>query len=99
MMRAESELFPIVVFYLVVSMVVDLVPLKGGIGGIFYPPIGRKNTTYSPCLLGGKKCYRSHLLGEPETSIDCLEVVECLVNLLGGWAPRTDGYVVNNHGL
>ena len=22
-------------------------------------------TTYSPCLLGGEKCYRSHLLGEP----------------------------------
>ena len=31
-----------------------LVPLKGGIGGIVHPPIGRKNTTYSPCLrLGG----------------------------------------------
>ena len=23
------------------------------------------HTTYSPCLLGGEKCYRSHLLGEP----------------------------------
>ena len=32
-----------------------LVPLKGGIGGIVHPPIGRKNTT---------------LLGEPETTID-----------------------------
>ena len=50
-----------------------LVPLKGGIGGIVHPPIGRKNTTYIPliyCLLGGEKCYRSHLLGEPETTID-----------------------------
>ena len=38
------------------------------------PPIGRKKyhlyTTYSPCLLGGEKCYRSHLLGKPETTID-----------------------------
>ena len=25
-----------------------LVPLKGGIGSIFHPPIGRKNTTYIP---------------------------------------------------
>ena len=33
-----------------------LVPLKGGIGGIVHPPIGRKNATYIPliyCLLGG----------------------------------------------
>ena len=33
------------------------VPVKGGIGGVVHPPIGRKNatyyTTYSPCLLGG----------------------------------------------
>ena len=36
-----------------------LVPLKGGIGSIFDPPIGRfEKTTYSPCLrLGGEKCY------------------------------------------
>ena len=27
-------------------MVVEMVPLKGGIGGIVHPPIGRKNTTY-----------------------------------------------------
>ncbi len=34
-----------------------LVPLKGGIGGIVHPPIGRKNTTYIPliyCLLQPK---------------------------------------------
>ena len=33
-----------------------LVPLKGGIGGIVHPPIGRKNATYIPliyCLQGG----------------------------------------------
>ena len=39
-----------------VSMVVEMVPLKGGIGGIFHPPIGsiyHLYTTYSPCLLGG----------------------------------------------
>ncbi len=38
------------------SMVVEMVPVKGGIGGIVHPPIGRKNTTYIPliyCLLGG----------------------------------------------
>ena len=36
------------------SMVGNLVPVKGGIGGIVHPPIGRKNTTYIPliyCLL------------------------------------------------
>ncbi len=34
----------------------------------YNPPIGsiyHLYTTYSPCLLGGEKCYRSHLLGEP----------------------------------
>ena len=38
-----------------------LVPLKGGIGGIVHPPIGRKNTTYnttySPCRTWGVICY------------------------------------------
>ena len=28
-----------------------LVPLKGGIGGIVHPPIGRKNTTYIPPIV------------------------------------------------
>ena len=28
-----------------------LVPLKGGIGGIFHPPIGRKYTTYIPLIV------------------------------------------------
>ena len=53
-----------------------MVPLKGGIGGgIFDPPIGRKNIPLIYHLqslpnLGGEKCYWSHLLGEPETTID-----------------------------
>ncbi len=50
------------------------VPVKGGIGSIVHPPIGRKNTTYIPliiyCRTWGVICYRSHLLGEPETTID-----------------------------
>ena len=27
------------------------VPVKGGIGGIVHPPIGRKNTTYIPLIV------------------------------------------------
>ena len=55
------------------SMVGMLVPLKGGLGGIVHPPIGRKNTTYIPLIVlafWGVICYRSHLLGEPETTIE-----------------------------
>ena len=58
-----------------ISMVVEMVHLKGGIGGIVHPPNGsiyHLYTTYSPCLLGGETCYRSHLLGEPETNIENL---------------------------
>ncbi len=43
-----------------VSMVVEIVPVKGGLGGIFYPPIGRKNTTYIPLIVlafWGVICY------------------------------------------
>ena len=57
-------------------MVVEMVPLKGGIGSIVHPPIGRKNTTYIPliyCILGLYATY--HLLGEPETTID----ITCMV--------------------
>ena len=53
-----------------------LVPLTGGIGGIVNPPIGRKNTTYIPLIVlakpGGWLYATSHLLGEPETTIDCV---------------------------
>ena len=42
-------------FFWVKGQWLFLVPLKGGIGGIVHPPIGRKNATYIPliyCLLG-----------------------------------------------
>ena len=41
--------------YLVQSQWLFLVPLKGGIGGIVHPPIGREYTTYShsPCRTWG----------------------------------------------
>ena len=61
-------------------------PLKGGIGSIVHPPIDRKNTTYSPCLRLGVIYYRSHLLGEPEPTIDLLRHFE-REEFLGGWAP------------
>ena len=32
-------------------MVVEMVPLKGGIGSIVHPPIGRKNATYIPLIV------------------------------------------------
>ena len=47
-----------------------LVPLKGGIGGIVNPPIGRKNTTY--ILPSGGLYNPYHRLGEPETTIDLI---------------------------
>ena len=42
-------------------MVVEMVPLRGGIGGIVNPPIGRKNTTY--ILPSGGLYAAYHLLG------------------------------------
>ena len=58
-------------------MVVEMVPLKGPKRwDRWHSPSPNWQekyhlyTTYSPCLLGGEKCYRSHLLGEPETTID-----------------------------
>ena len=59
-------------------------PFSGGIGGIVHPPIGSKNTTYGIPLidcLRGVICYWSHLLREPETTIDML-VVWLLVSIL-----------------
>ena len=44
------------------------VPLKGGIGGIVHPPIGRKNTTY--ILPSGGLYNPYHPLQEPEKSIE-----------------------------
>ena len=54
-------------------MVVEMVPLKGGLGGIVHPPIGRKNATYIPLIVlaepgGWKMLPAAHLLGEPETT-------------------------------
>ena len=49
-------------------MVVEMVPLKGGIGGIVHPPIGsiyHLYTTYIPCRTWGVKNATYHLLGEP----------------------------------
>ena len=67
-------------------MVVELVPLTGGIGGIVHPPSGRKDTTYIPLVVlafWGVICYWSHLLGEPETTIDKIEEPENLYKLYG----------------
>ena len=50
-----------------------LVPQKGGIGSIWGPPEGKDCKWYISgicCQLGDGLCHRSHLLGEPETTID-----------------------------
>ena len=55
-----------------------LVPLKGGRWHSPSPNwqvLYHLYTTYSPCLLGGEICYRSHLLGEPKTTIDQQDVM------------------------
>ena len=47
-------------FFDIKSMVVEMVPVKGGmVGGIVHPPIGRKNTTYILIVLAfwGVICY------------------------------------------
>ena len=62
------------------SMVVEMVPLKGGIGGIVHPPIGRFFTTYIPLIVlafWGVKNATYHLLGEPETTIDNSSEIFC----------------------
>ena len=48
-------------------MVVEMVPLKGGIGSIWGPPEG-KDYKYILPIGGLYDIY--HLLGEPETTID-----------------------------
>ena len=54
-------------------MVGNLVPLKGGIGGIFDPPIGRKYATYIPLIVlafWGVICYLPSFTGTISTTID-----------------------------
>ena len=54
-------------------MVVELVPLKGGIGSIFYTPEGKDYKSISgifPANWGIFFCHQAHLLGEPETTIE-----------------------------
>ncbi len=50
-----------------------LVPLKGGIGDIVHPPIGKDYKWYISGIFPANWriiCYRSHLLGEPKTTIE-----------------------------
>ncbi len=52
-------------------MVVEMVPVKGGIGGIVHPPIGSIYHLYTTYILPSGGLYATyHLLGEPETAID-----------------------------
>ena len=54
-------------------MVGMLVPLKGGIGDIVHPPIGKDYKWYISGIFPANWkiiCHRSHLLGEPKTNID-----------------------------
>ena len=47
--------------------------LTGGIGSIFYPPEGKDYKWYISGIFPanwGIICHRSHLLGEPETTIE-----------------------------
>ncbi len=57
-------------------MVVEMVPVKGGIGGIVHPPIGSIYTAYIPLTVlafWGVKNATYHPLHEPEKSIDILD--------------------------
>ena len=52
-------------------MVVELVPVKGGIGGIVHPPIGSIYHLYTTYILPSGGLYATyHLLREPETTIE-----------------------------
>ena len=54
-----------------ISRVVEMVPLKGGIGGIFDPPIGSTNHICTTYILPSGGLYAIyHLLGEPETTLE-----------------------------
>ncbi len=80
-----------------------LVPLKGGIRWHSPSPNWQEKyhlyTTYSPCLL--PICYRSHLLGEPETTIDERSVPgkksETLSPKMGKTNFRPTGWTANEH--
>ena len=51
----------------IISMVVEMVSLKGGIGGIFDPPEGKDYISGIQVVYTanwGIICHRSHLLGE-----------------------------------
>ncbi len=71
-----------------------LVPLKGGRFFLKSPNWQEKYhlyTTYSPCLRLGIICYRSHLLREPETTIEwkTIEILMQVASPQGGG--RLDG--------
>ena len=53
-------------------MVVELVPLKGGIGSIFHPPEGKDYKWYILPIGGLYATY--HLLGEPETTTEICQI-------------------------
>ena len=83
-------------------MVVELVPLKGGIGSIWGPPNEGKdykwyisNKWYFSCELGDGLCHRSHLLGEPETTIDSWDDVSFFKDLLN----KNPGMQTPSYGL
>ena len=63
-------------------MVVEMVPLKGGIGSIFHPPEGKDYKWYISgiyCQLGDYML-PTHLLREPETTIHTPNTMESSVN-------------------
>ena len=70
-----------------------LVPLKGGIGSIVHPPIGRKNTTYIPCLrLGVKNATDpTELRGTSSTTIENI-TNPTRVGHLGAWKEISTGH-------
>ena len=56
------------VYHWMLNQWLFLVPIKGGLGGIVHPPIGRKYITYILPCRGLYNPY--HLLPAPEKSID-----------------------------
>ena len=64
-------------------MVVELVPVKGGIGSIWGPPEDFIKWHFS-CQLRDGLCHRSHLSREPETTIE--KMVKLLFRVVVDWA-------------